>query len=269
MSVANNFGHEDEVVLPPTSSPPASEIEGAILRHLLRYRITTAEALRESFSLDSTDNQLEGVLKLYQRGLIEMRPLFGDMYYFKLTEKGAHALKINDSRLYQTFSPKRLLERLAILSFCLMGETKRELYFTEELLVKYPALLQNSLPKSRFYHTFDGVTLGYLFLDLGQGHKRLYQRVCEFEAERLKDPTFHALIQARKFTITVLTPSKRNKSLLHNRYTRRPTVSPFMTLVVREMQEFLDATREEHRGAGYERGISKESFSQKREEGLA
>lgn len=240
---------------------PIKEADEAILRHVLRYRLTTPQILTCSGTLEFSEaeatNRLE---RLVSGGLLASAPLitgYDEPKYFHLTEAAAISLG-QGTAVAMPLKVDARADWFAVASFCCCGDTVRELFTKEEFQTQFKHLWFVGQPVRYYLEPGDDgvVRLAFIKVDTGgpgqwdrlidSCQRFLYQRTTPdkvAKAFRDKVSAYAAMVEQGRFQISVLTalPEKQRAIALEleRRRLKEQPAPPIKAYVVPELLEVL------------------------------
>lgn len=189
-----------------------------LLDFLARYRAVTEEMLRRVFFRGSSRkaNTHRVVRRLVRQGVVHQAALRPGCRYLTLTRRGRRLLGL-PARTPRPLTEQSLPAVLAIGWFCIRTGATR--LTDKELRQRYPELWKPGLRSSAYFlaQTPQGLKLGLFLLDRGATPRRVKGKIRRLITQRASLPAFAALIDAKRFQITVLTglASQRQSLLRH------------------------------------------------------
>ncbi len=216
-----------------------------VLLFVARYRAATEDMLRRVFFHQSprrthaarTVRRL--VRRLVRQRLLRQVPLGLGQRYVVLTRRGCRAIKAPD-RAPRPLTEQSLPVVLAIAWFCIRTGITR--FTDQEFRQRYSELWKAGLRSSAYYlrETPQGLKLGMFLVDRGGTPRRLKGKIRRLITQRALLPAFAALIEAKRFYVTVLTglPAQQQnlRRQLKRRFFRRVEVE---VVLIPELGELL------------------------------
>lgn len=227
---------------------PMHPIEEAILSHIDRYEITTAEAsfnalVRGMTSVEIARNRLDALVR---RKVLRREPLF----------KATPCYSRNKSRLDATRAGDRLgvddvlsipekLRRFAMLQFCTLHSTNRNRLTRQEMSLRFTDLYRENVPVNYYVASDDSTTkLGFLRVDLC-GHGRWDRIVSKLNSDlhwHLQHRTVKQLLTANAFEMTVVTALWPKARRIESALAEKSQLMPIPVRVI-AMPEFMSIIR--------------------------
>jgi len=241
---------------------PLGETDQAILRHVLRYRLTTPHILSCSGILEVSDAALasEELQRLSSLGLLASAPLltgYDQPVYHHLTPAAAHALG-QDAAIAKALKTDARAEWFAMATFCCCGDAVRELFTREEFQTQFGHLWFVGQPVRYYLEPGnDGIVrLAFLKADAGgpgqwdrlidSCQRFIHQRVtADKVAKRFHDKVaaYAEMVEQDRFQISVITalPDKQRAITLEleRRKLKEQPVPSIRVYVVPELLEIL------------------------------
>jgi hypothetical protein len=193
-----------------------------LLQFVERYRAATEQMLRRAvFGPSSRRANVHRVVRrLVRQGLLRSVPFGPGQRYVVLTRRGCRQLGASD-RTPRPLTEQSLPALLAIAWFCVRSGVTR---FTDrEFRLRYPELWKPGLRSSAYYltQTPQGLKLGMFLVDRGATSRRLKGKIRRLITQRASLPAFAALIEAKRFYVTVLTGVATQQQNLRRQLKRR------------------------------------------------
>jgi hypothetical protein len=238
-----------------------NESDEAILRHVLRYRLTTPHILSCSEILALSEAEIADRLeRLVSLGLLASAPLitgYDEPKYFHLTEAAAISLG-QDIAVAKPLKVDARAEWFAVASFCCCGDTVRELFTKEEFQTQFKHLWFVGQPVRYYLEPGDDgvVRLAFIKVDTGgpgqwdrlidSCQRFLHQRTTPdkvAKAFRDKVSAYASMVEQGRFQISILTalPEKQRAIALEleRRRLKEPPAPPIKAYVVPGLLEVL------------------------------
>jgi hypothetical protein len=185
-----------------------------VLKHLCRYRLTTAEILGGQVLVDVEVEALSVFLSRLckdkstkrshrvRKALLQSHPLYGKKKYYQLSPHGASFLDLPDEWT-KPLGVQALPRRYAIVLFCCTHADGGKLIFPDEFRKYFPEL--EALP-GREYVLDSEQRLSRIKVDHGSEAGRLVRDLVQKTQQSIKlAPALSEFIRAKKFSYTVLT----------------------------------------------------------------
>lgn len=240
---------------------PIEESDEAILRHVLRYRLTTPRILACSGILEiseaATADRLQRLVSL---GLLASAPLitgYDEPKYFHLTETAALSLG-QGAAVAEPLKVDARAEWFAVATFCCCGDTVRELFTKEEFQTQFKHLWFVGQPVRYYLEPGDDGVVRLAFIKVDTGGPGQWERLIDscqhFLRQRItpekvakvfrdKVSAYAAMLEQGRFQISVLTalPDKQRAIALEleRRRLKEQPVPPIKAYVVPEFLEVL------------------------------
>ena len=216
------------------------ERDKAILRHVIRYRMTTHRVLhREFFAEQGGDAVTSTLRRLRKAELIESDDLEPPRrVYYHLTAKAASSYGLPAS-YGKSLGEQALPTRYGVLSFCCSETGSRHLMTAEEFEEEFPECYSSGLPVEPYYLDSENGAprLALISVDLGADAGRIIRKCRKFFGERMKHEAFRELIQEDAFSVTILTANPRKKDAILAAKKRAKDFShPIRVAVVPELE---------------------------------
>lgn len=193
-----------------------------LLSFVARYRAATEEMLRYVLRRQpggrGSPHRL--VRRLVRRGLLQQFPLRPGHNYLVLTRRGFVAIGWSP-RPSRPFTEQSLPVVLAVGWYCLRTGVSR--LTEQEFQERYPELWKSGLRSSAYFlvESPSGLKLGLFVVDRGATPRRIQGKLRRLISQRAELPAFAALINAKRFRITVLTGLPAQQQNIR-RHLRRP-----------------------------------------------
>lgn len=189
----------------------------AILKHIERYRLTTASVLHESLFAGKGRDAVTSTLRRLRRGnLVASQELAPPRQrYYHLTAQAAR-LRGLPASYARPLGEQALPTRYAILRFCCDGDEPREVMRPGEFRHMFADCQASHLPLEPYYFDVDGPTtrLGLLVVDLGADARRIVRKFRKLIGQRERVAGFRSLIRDDAFVITILTAREAKKGAI-------------------------------------------------------
>lgn len=193
-----------------------------LLRFVARYRAATEAMLRRALFTPASrrTNVHRVVRRLVRQGLLQQVKLGPGRGYVVLTPRGCRAIDVSD-RAPRPLTEQSLPVALAIAWFCIRTGVAR--FTDQEFRQRYPELWKAGLRSSAYYltETPQGLKLGIFLVDRGGTPRRLKGKIRRLITQRAALPAFAALIEAKRFHVTVLTGLPAQQQHLRRHLKRR------------------------------------------------
>ena len=207
-----------------------SDRDDAILEHLRRFHLTTAEVLHRLFFPGSKLNAVRKVTaRLAREKKIRAWQLFEQRKYFTLSP-GQAARMGEDRSIGTPFQHQGLVNAYGVLHFAI--ETGTQPFTKKEFEEKFPELVIRGVIARNYYidreptdgyepadghePTQAGVKnrLGFILVDYGTSPLTIRKKVHHVAARAYTLPAFAKLIQGDHFVIGIATPSPAKAGLI-------------------------------------------------------
>jgi hypothetical protein len=215
-----------------------------IIAHVLRYRITTIEALHKLFfDAGTTANAVSQViLRLCNGGYLQrsQAPLIGSQNFYQLTPSCARD-QGEDEQFARPPGGTSLIFHYLMLEHCCLGEVRREHITAREIRESFPSLNGRGMARHGYFHTLDDPPrLGWLEADCGnkaetRAKKCLKQFEKRYKAEGLR---FREFADQGRFYVALITPSE-GKKLAFQRVLKKLPHFPIELVVSPRLGELL------------------------------
>ena len=212
----------------------------AILEHIRRYHLSTAEALRRKFFADTNKAALRQVVaRLVMERKIRSFDLFEHRKYYVLTAREAVARGEHRS-ISRPFNYQGFVNAYAVLWFCVAQ--RAEIFTAREFETQFPELVVRGV-RSRNYYVERGEAqnrLGFILVDYGTSPETLARKIHRIIARGYTLPAFTRLIHGGRFVVAVLTPSEQKQTLIRTAVEADPPrFAKIRLAVVPELQDIL------------------------------
>ncbi len=200
-------------------NPTRHPIEQAIIEHIVRYSMTTAEASHRAGVRGMTDAAVaESRLRaLQRRGELCCLPLTTRMQCFVLSANARTTTgELTASKSQWLDSPRARMERYAFLAFACLGSAIRTKLLHAELRERFADLFRPQTAH-HYYVTneFAVARLGFLRIDSSTHGRwdRIVAKACDDMRRHLSIPLVRTLLDSDAFELTVLTalPAKAER----------------------------------------------------------
>lgn len=199
-----------------------SERDDAILEHLRRFHLTTAEILHRLFFPGVGLNALRKVTgRLTREKKIRPCRLFEQRKYFVLTP-GQAARMGEDRSIGKPFEYQGLVNAYGVLLFCVENESQP--FTKKEFEEQFPELVIRGVGARNYYLDRDQadteetkpgqadskpkVRLGFIIVDYGTSPLTIRKKVHKVTARAYTRPKFGRLIQSENFVLGIIAPSE-------------------------------------------------------------
>ena len=174
-----------------------------ILKHVVRYRLTTLASLKKTVLPKSSRNALnKATNRLCAAGLLRKYTLLHPTKYFVLGESGARWLGVGEHRS-TSLGPQSLPQEFALLAFATLG-TKVHLRLTTAEVQERCSWLPSSLAGAP--HCLDQANvLELIRVDLGGPADHVARKCAADMRNRCRIREFPPLVAARQFRLVVVT----------------------------------------------------------------
>lgn len=224
--------------------------DARIFEHVLRFRITTYEALKRLFF---SENGLDAVKSWSRRmqtgGYLESAHLLAPRRYYYLTPKAVRLLGASD-KVARALGGGALLRSYGILAFCCMQERVRRKLSRQEFEGTLPELVQPNLVASSMSYYLDDEQpdperpnkrrLGFILVDSGRDSRRIRTQVRHVIAERFRFPAWRQLLADDRFILTVITVSPQRKEAIEKLLQASSHTVPWRIEVVSDLKALTD-----------------------------
>jgi hypothetical protein len=226
-----------------------TERDERILAHVLRFRVTTYEALKRLFF---PENGLDAVKSWVRRmqtgGYLRSAHLLAPRRYYYLTPKAARLFGASD-KVARDLEGGGLLRVYGILAYCCMEGRVRRKLSRQEFEGTLPELVQPSLVASStsYYLDDDEVLgrpskrrLGFVLVDSGRASRRIHSQVRHVIAERFKFPEWRQLFADDRFILAIVTVSPQRKEAIEKTLRASSHTVPWRVAVVSDLKALTD-----------------------------
>lgn len=192
-------------------SPPNDRDE-AILEHVRRYHLTTAEVLKRHFFAETNDAAVRKVVsRLIHERRLRAFNLFDNRKYYVLTPREAVA-RGEHRCIALEFNYQGFVNAYAVLCFCMSQGV--EIFTAKEFEEKFPDLHIRGVRSRNYFIDRAGENnrLGFIHVDYGSNPERIAKKVQRIISRGYTLPAFTRLIQRRRFIVAVLTPSEKKRA---------------------------------------------------------
>ncbi len=194
-----------------------------ILAFVYRYRAATEEMLGlAAFSTEQQRANTSRVLRrLTRQGLLNRFEFAPGKCYYVLTRNGHRSLGL-PPRVTRPFTEQSLPTVLAIAWHCVRTGLLR---FTDaEFQSRYPDLWKPGHRASAYYlnKTAEGTVLGMFLVDRGATPRRIQGKLRRIVLQRRSLLAFEAIMQQRRFCVTVLTGTAKKQQTLTQHFRVHP-----------------------------------------------
>ncbi|TWU64519.1 hypothetical protein V7x_00630 [Crateriforma conspicua] len=205
----------------------------AILRHIARYRMTTAETLHEMFfagkgadAVTSTLRRLREADYVCSSDLAPPRRC-----YYRLTARATRAIGVAPS-LSRPLGEQALPIRYAVLRHC--SKSKRQFLTADEFCSEFSECVATGLPNEPYCLHDDGESPGLVFLlvDLGADVGRIVRKCRKALGERKRILGFRDLIEGKAFSVNVLTARDEKRVALQTALERDNSITDAVSVSV-------------------------------------
>lgn len=190
-----------------SARPRLGDRDFEIFEHVMRYRMTTREALHRLFFADSELNAVTKVTsRLTDHGFLNRYELYPGRSYYTLGPKSASFLGIPIKKT-RDLGPLAKAREFGVLSFCCLSNQLRERLTVQELAQRHPDLLLGGLDNSHYYldRQEEVTRLAYLRIDLGGSIDHVLRKCREDIAARQGIAAFDHLLSLDRFLIAIVT----------------------------------------------------------------
>ncbi len=241
---------------------PLRDDETAVLEHVLRYRLTTAQILASAGVLESSSKDAAKRMlgRLQTEALLQTSPLVlghDDPAYYHLTEKAALALG-KEPTVAAPLKHDMRIESFATAIFCCCGDRPRELFTTDEFKTRFADLWFPGQPIRYYLEQGDDKTVRLAYIKVDTGGPGRWDRLIDSCARFLKQRTapetvapafrkhiaaYAEMVRQERLQITVLTALPDKKRAMELEIERRKmsgqAVPPIRAYVVPELLEVI------------------------------
>lgn len=177
----------------------------AILEHVARFRIGTAESLNATLLRSQSKNAIRKVLRrLCQEDWLQKLTLQHPRTYVILGDRGIRQLGLGLHRA-EPPGPQALPQDYAILSYATLGKAQRMRLTPDEVSSKWPWLPK---PLAKAPHCVDGsTTLELIRVDLGGPADHVARKAFQDIQKRNRFREFTDLLKSGLFRLVILTSS--------------------------------------------------------------
>lgn len=184
-----------------------------MLQFVHRFRLATRRQLHRQFFPDMSANAVGKVVaRLNLADYLREHRVDSGFSYCTLGARGARRIGVPYDAIRSTFSEQTLPAAFAHASFC--QNQGLHLFTPEEFAERFPALRQ--IPPAAtgyFVYPIEGVTcLATSLVDRANALRHVFRKLDRLILRHYKNPAFLALIQQRRFCVTILTgwPAKQD-----------------------------------------------------------
>lgn len=195
-----------------TTTP--SDRDRQILNHVHRYRLTTREFLQRACFEDASESAVAKVVtRLVRSRLLRERRLATGLTYYVLGPQGQQAVGAAPHS-GRKFTEQSFPVAYGFLAFCLSAGVRR--LTAAEFQTAFPELCRERMKAGAYYVDAQQTPcrLGTVLLDRGNPPKQILRKLDRLLAQHYRTPAFAALIQSRRFCVTIITASPVKKRLL-------------------------------------------------------
>ena len=191
---------------PVNDRPRLTERDRAILRHIMRYRITTNEVLhRTMFAGMAANSVTKMTRRLCRMQYLRQFPLIHPQTYFVAGERAVRDFGISVHRT-RPLGPQSLPVEYAVLAYSTLGKEAHFRLTISEITQRYswipPSISEQPHCERR---QEKNVVLESIRVDLGGAADHI-ARKCDSDLQsRVGHPEFYALVADRRFRAVVLT----------------------------------------------------------------
>lgn len=202
---------------PPAKNPRLNDRDYEIFQHIMRYRLSTREALHKLFFSDSEPNAVTKVTsRLTEHGFLNRFELYPPRTYFVLGPQAVRIMGVAPKKTKE-LGPQALIREYATLGFCCLGPQTRVRLTVREIQARNPYLLHKNLDSSHYYLDHDGETprLGYIRVDYGGPPEHIIRK-CRQDVEiRYPNQAFTSLMDEGRFLIAIVTGREEKVAAIH------------------------------------------------------
>lgn len=223
-------------------------IEQAILSHIDRYEITTAEAsfnalVRGMTSVEIARNRLDALVR---RKILRREPLFKATPCYSRNKRRLAPTRNGDRvGVDDVLSIPEKLRRFAMLQFCTLHSTNRNRLTRQEMSLRFTDLYRENVSINYYVANDDSTTkLGFLRVDMC-GHGRWDRIVSKLNSDlhwHLQHRTVKQLLSANAFEMTVVTALWPKARRIESAFAEKSQLMPIPIRVI-AMPEFMSIIR--------------------------
>lgn len=218
---------------------PITDRDLELLQFIHRFRLATRDQLHRRFFPGATANAVAKVVaRLKLADYLREHRVDSGFSYCTLGARGARRLGAPYDAT-RTFSEQTLPAAYAHASFC--QDHSLHALTPSEFIQTFPALSQVSAPATGYFiYSIDGTTyLATSLVDRANALRHLFRKLDRLLTRHYKNSAFLALIQQRRFCVTILTGWPAKQDYLAAAL-RRKSYAPSRVeaYVVPQLQEF-------------------------------
>ena len=194
-----------------------TERDRAVLEHVARYRLTTAETLQGLFFSDaSTDDAVKSLLRRLRRGgYLESAPLYGRRHYYHLTRRAALLFGLSPA-VGTPAGIQAVRQRYGVLAFCCQGARRRQRFTREEFRAHFPDLARELSPGD---YAIDTDPSGQdrmvnIRVDFGRETRSLVRKCFNLAAHFLSCRSVYAFADEDRFGLALVTADHHKRKVL-------------------------------------------------------
>jgi len=239
------------MTLRPRHNPRLRDRDHEILEHVMRYRITTPEVLRQRFFPETDRTAVTKVTtRLCADEFLASYPLYERHIYFTLGRRGAKVCGLTPSKV-GPLGPQSLYREFGTLLFCCRSTPERERIRFSQFQREFAPLVIGRLDASHYYvdrhQASDGKTidrLGFIWVE-GAGSVDHIVRTLRNDIiePRRQVPEFRRRIEAGLFLIAVVTISEDKRAQIRQALSGLVTPVFFRVAAVPELIHLLPSLR--------------------------
>lgn len=203
--------------------PRLGDRDYEIFDHVMRYRMTTREALHKLFFADSEPNAVTKVTsRLVDHGFLNRYELYPSRSYFALGSKAASFLGLNRKKTLELGPQAKVIE-FGIISYCVLSDRLRERLTVRELSERHPELVLGGMENSRYYLDHDGdvARLALMRVHVGASPDYILRKCRDDIATRQRHDAFDQLMNAGRFAIAIVVASEEKAARVREAAARR------------------------------------------------
>lgn len=210
--------------------------DNQVISHVLRNYMTTLSVVQDHFFQDLHYDTARKVLRrLVSANYLTRYPLFANSDYFRLGKAAISRWGYPRTRV-PALGSQRLPYELGSLALCCMGDEKRVRLHASELLSIFP-WFPESLTQWAYIHE-KSVLTSIRVECTGFGSTVLEKLGAQLHDYQI-DPSFRALVQARRFQFAVVTASEQQELALIKALQTDPFPVSVQTAHYSELARFI------------------------------
>ncbi len=183
----------------------ANRRDAAILMHVLRNFVTTAEVVHQLFFRElSLDTSRKVLRRLVDRKFLNEFPLFANKNYYRLGPAAVTRWDYPRSRS-EKLGAQRLPYELGTLAYTCLDEKPRKRLLAEEIKEHWPWFPHRFL---QWAYILDGESLGTIRVEVRTRPQRMIAKLAEQAYRYRETPEFRELIESGNFFFVVVTATE-------------------------------------------------------------